>query len=249
MSRLNEIKKQNPRLDVSLIEVIASLDPTPTYKYLSFFIKLLKREIGDRDVKETMSEILFDDYVVDLIKKFESHSKAGRIKNPDISDYNSMGTIENEVRIADSIYNQKEAEKLVVKYYDSVEFIVLTPLSFEASKMYGAGTKWCTTQQEHWNNYSDSYKLIYIIDKLHNKKYAVSKKYDEVEIKAWLADDTETSPLLLDLPGPVFEVLCNELRKSNCKNDISSICPVAESELSLERLEGIRDLARRYNSV
>ena len=40
MSRINEIKKQYPELNVSLIDVLCKLDPTKTYKYLPLLCKI-----------------------------------------------------------------------------------------------------------------------------------------------------------------------------------------------------------------
>ena len=44
MSRLDKLKEQHPELNVSLIDIIASVEPSETYKYMGFLIKMLKNE-------------------------------------------------------------------------------------------------------------------------------------------------------------------------------------------------------------
>lgn len=40
MSRIDELKRQNPNLNVNLIDLIAEADPSDSYKYLGFLIKM-----------------------------------------------------------------------------------------------------------------------------------------------------------------------------------------------------------------
>jgi len=96
------------------------------------------------------------------------------------------------------------------------------PLSYEASKVYGANTKWCTTQQQHWNSYRGKYKLIYIINKKTNVKYAVSCEVQNGEVKGWLANDKESSPFNFPLPGEIFGILASEVQNPESINDMSS---------------------------
>ena len=59
MSRIDDLKKQNPQLDISFIDIVASFDPTNSYKYLGFMIKLLKKEIGNDDPKKILGKVRF----------------------------------------------------------------------------------------------------------------------------------------------------------------------------------------------
>ena len=130
----------------------------------------------------------------------------------------------------------KELEKQVKKLYEDSEWMVLTPLSFEASKVYGMGTKWCTTQERHWNDYISNYKLIYIINKLNNDKFAVSRdKRSDSKIQAWLSDDKETSPFMIPLPSNIMSIITEEVRKKECVTDlINESNPVKVRENSLD---------------
>jgi hypothetical protein len=79
--------------------------------------------------------------------------------------------------------------------------------------MYGANTKWCTTQERYWDDYKSKYKLIYIINKKSDTKYAVSSSVTEDKVQGWLANDKESNPMLWSIPNDVMNVLVEEVRK------------------------------------
>jgi hypothetical protein len=118
------------------------------------------------------------------------------------------------VNDAEEILKQKELEKQVIKLLDNDEYCVVIPLSYEASKMYGSNTKWCTTQETHWLTYINEYKLIYIIDRINNDKYAVSiKKGNSSRIQGWLSNDKEVSPLTLPISTDIINIIISEIKK------------------------------------
>jgi hypothetical protein len=158
------------------------------------------------------------------------HSKAGRIKKNDISQHKDFDSLSQSVKEAEEILKQKEAEKQVIKLMDTDEYCIVIPLSYEASKIYGAGTKWCTTQEKYWLDYIGKYKLIYIIQKTTNEKYAISRMKDNnTKIQAWLSNDDETSPFLLPLPPEVMTIVTDEIRKNECVKDLMKKDTVVEN--------------------
>jgi|688.fasta_scaffold71162_9 hypothetical protein len=217
MSRLDKLKEQHPELNVSLIDIIASVEPSETYKYMGFLIKILKNEYYKKgDVQALHRSIvikLFEYENLALLIDFEKHSRANRLSNPDISHYKNFNDIKKEVNRADDVVKLKELEKQVKKLYETDFWLVIIPLSFEASKMYGANTKWCTTQERHWDDYKSKYKLIYIINKKSNVKYAVSSSTTEDKVQGWLANDKESNPMLWSIPNEVMGVLIEEVKK------------------------------------
>jgi hypothetical protein len=224
MSRLDNLKKQHPGLNVSLIDIISTVDPTKTYKYTEFLIRMLNKVIEPSDIVRVMAEGMFGETTIEMMKKFESHCQANRIKNPDISTYKDFSEIENAVIEADEIIRQKELERQVVKIYDTNDWLAIIPLTYESSKVYGSNTKWCTTQETHWKSYQPNYKLIYIIDKVGNRKFAISRKYDDnSKVQAWLSDDKETSPMLLPIPSDLMMIVINELKKNKDEIDFSRL--------------------------
>lgn len=224
MSRLDRLKEQHPELNISVMDVITKLDPTNTYKYTEFLVKKFKEFYGD-----------YDDWVVGLglemmgsenmgfLNEFEIHTKANRITNPDISQYDDFNQIEAAVKDANEKVKMKELEKQVIKLFDNDEWSVVIPLSYEASKTYGANTKWCTTQERYWIDYMKTYKLIYIQNKKTNEKYAVSRHFeDSKKIQAWMSNDDETNPMLLPLPLEVMSVVICEVNKIDTVLELQS---------------------------
>ena len=234
MSRLDKLKEQHPELNVSVMDIIVKLDPTKTYKYTEFLVKKFK-EFYDE----------YDDWTIGLgiemmgsenmesLNEFEIHAKANRITNPDISQYKDFNQIHKAVEEAEEKVRLKELEKQVIKLYDDDEWSVVIPLSYEASKTYGANTKWCTTQERYWNDYYKTYKLIYIQNKKTNEKYAVSRHWeDDKKIQAWMSNDDETSPLLLPLPIEVMSVILCEVNKTDTIFELQSKHNIVEGTKS-----------------
>lgn len=224
MSRIDKLKEQHPELNVSVIDLLAKVDPTDSYKYTEFLVKRIKEWFGGDSTEKTQLSIgieLIGQENVEILNEFEIHSKAGRIKKNDIGQHKDFNSLSTSVKEAEEILKQKEAEKQAIKLMDTDEYCVVIPLSYEASKVYGSGTKWCTTQEKYFHDYVRNYKLIYIIEKKTNEKYAVSrKKNDDTKIQAWLSDDSETSPLLLPLPVEVISTIVQEVNKNECIGDL-----------------------------
>ena len=218
MSKIDKLKEQHPELNVSIIDLLSKIDPSDTNKYVEFLIKQIKNSY-DYDGDNTnlslyiMTEIV-GDVNVETLNEFDRHCKANRIKKNDISQYKNWTEMKESVRITNESVKQKELETQVIKLLDNDEYCVVIPLSYEASKIYGANTKWCTTQEQHWKNYIRDYKLIYIMDKVMNDKYAVSiKTGDKSKIQGWLSDDKEVSPLTLPISSEVITLIINEINK------------------------------------
>ena len=218
MSKIDKLKEQHPELNVSIIDLLSKIDPSDTNKYVEFLIKQIKNSY-DYDGDNTnlslyiMTEIV-GDVNVETLNEFDRHCKVNRIKKNDISQYKNWTEMKESVRITNESVKQKELETQVIKLLDNDEYCVVIPLSYEASKIYGANTKWCTTQEQHWKNYIRDYKLIYIMDKVKNDKYAVSiKTGDKSKIQGWLSDDKEVSPLTLPISSEVITLIINEINK------------------------------------
>jgi len=218
MSRLDKIKEHHPEFNISLIDMLAKVDPTDTYKYVEFLIKELKTVFIDdkaSDIGLNLAIHLLGSDNVETLNEFEKHSKANRIKEKDISKYENFLEMEEQVKIAKEIVKRKELEKQVIKIYESDGWLVVIPLSYEASKMYGSGTKWCTTQEKHWNEYTKNYKLIYIISRTDDVKYAVSYKYIDEKIQGWQANDEELNPMLFGVPSQVIISVIENIQKGD----------------------------------
>lgn len=217
MSRLDNLKEQNPDLNINLIDLLAKADPSGTYKYLPFIIKMFKSNFT---TDEGILNHLFQGNNLINLQKFEEHSKANRIKNNDISTYNSFKQISDEVEKAEEMLRIKELEKQVKKIYNDDDWMVLIPLSFESAKMYGANTKWCITQEKYWHQYIAEYKIFYIINKKRDLKWAISSKDSESKIEGWQADDNPINPFMIPMPSSIIAVITDEIRMMDSISDM-----------------------------
>jgi hypothetical protein len=217
MSRLDRLKESNPELNISLIDIIASCEPTKTYKYMDFLIKNLKDEhIKNNDYgllyRKIVLQLFGADNLLTLID-FENHLRENRIEKNDIGSYRNFKDIIDSVKNADQVLKLKQVEKEVIKLYNTDFWLVLIPLSFEASKVYGYNTKWCTTQFDHWEKYKKKCKLIYIIDKKANKKWAISVDITDGEVSGWLSNDDKAKPENFPFTKEIFSILITEIEK------------------------------------
>ena len=68
--------------------------------------------------------------------------------------------------------------------------------------------------EKYWNDYMWIYKVIFIIDKKKNEKFAVSVKYEKkILVQGWPADDKEIDPMLLPIPEDIFSIVLKEVRR------------------------------------
>jgi len=226
MSRLDRLKEQHPDLNISLIDIISFLDPTDSYKYTEFLIKNFKNDsdyysINKDEFMGYMGVFLFGSGEIETLNEFERHSTANRIKQKDISQYTNFLELNKSVVLAQEIENRKKLEKEILKIHEDDTWFILTPLSFEASQVYGANTKWCVTQEKYWNQYLTTHRLIYVLNKKINTKIAFSRDYRNDKFQAWTADDSEVSPMFIDwIPDELFLKIRKELQKDERTGDL-----------------------------
>jgi hypothetical protein len=226
MSRIDKLKEQHPELNITVIDMLAAVDPTDTYKYTEFLIKMFKKSFTDNE-KENIALTLGIDLVGDKYSKnlneFEQHVKANRIQKKDISLYTSFNEIEEQVKMAEAIVKQKELEKQIEKLFEDDEYLVLIPLTKESNQIYGSNTKWCTTMESggYWEKYSENYKIIYILNKQTGKKIAISKGIYSVEgVKVWDQMDDDINIFETNIPSNIYEVISQSLSINETNQEI-----------------------------
>jgi hypothetical protein len=229
MSRLDRLKEQHPDLNISLIDIISYLDPTDSYKYLDFLIKNFKRDSqyyspNKDEFMGYMGVFLFGSGEIEALNEFERHSKANRIKIKDISQYSNFLELNESVVLAQEIENRKKIEKEILNIHEDDTWLILTPLSFEASKVYGANTKWCVTQEKYWNQYLTTHRLIYVLNKKTDTKIAFSRDFSKEKFQAWDQLDKEVDPMFIDfIPDELFLKIRKELQKDERTIDLTGI--------------------------
>jgi hypothetical protein len=226
MAKLDRIKQDNPELNITIIDVIQSIDPSSTNKYCEFLIKMIKgKDNTQRAIVDSLISGLFGVKAIESLHKFEEHSKANRIPQEfkDISRHNDWFFIEEGVKIADEVVKRKQLEKETKKLFENDEWVVLIPESYEASQLYAYNTKWCITQKNYWNDYKKSSRIIFVINKKNNEKYAISKRMNDSVIQGWDAKDKETSPLIWEFTDEIWKILRSELKKTKLDLDLEQL--------------------------
>tara|TARA_R110000823_G_scaffold239099_5_gene364356 strand:- start:821 stop:1564 length:744 start_codon:yes stop_codon:yes gene_type:complete len=168
MAKIKDLKEQNPNYNIDVIQVLSTMDPTKTNKYLPFMVKCTKdwvEWIHNELKSETFKEML------QVIHDFEDLSKRNLLDKKDIYSYESNQDIIEAVKVAKekitrSDVKNKETEVL----YEDERWLVVFPLSVRSSNLYGKATKWCVSSED--NNYGKYYKqytekgvLVFVIDK------------------------------------------------------------------------------------
>jgi hypothetical protein len=226
MAKLDRIKQDNPELNITIIDIIRSIDPSSTNKYCEFLIKMIKRNDNHRQtIVNALVSGLFGVKTIETLHKFEEHSKANRIPQEfkDISRHNDWFFIEEGVKIADEVVKRKQLEKETKKIFENDEWLVLIPESYESSQLYAYNTKWCITQKSYWNDYKKSSRIIFVINKKNDEKYAISKRMSDSVIQGWDAKDKETSPLIWEFTDEIWKILRSELKKTKLDLDLEQL--------------------------
>jgi hypothetical protein len=155
------------------------------YKYLDDVLKFyfgfeqlrLGREITPLPPSQAFSfiqnerELLMK--IVNGLKFFETHKK--KFKYSQFSEYVKKAEVDVFLKEVKKLKTEDEKKKELeiksketTRVFENDNLIVLRPLTWEASCLYGAGTKWCSASKksmEHFLNYSSTGGLYYFIMK------------------------------------------------------------------------------------
>jgi len=168
MARIKDLKTQNPSYTIDVIEVLSSMDPSKSNKYLPFMIKCTAdwvEWINNELKNETFKEMF------EVIKDFEDLSERNLLENKDIYSYESNQDIIEAVKFAKEKVTRSEVKKKETEVlFEDDRWLIVYPLTTRSSNLYGKGTKWCVSSED--NNYGKYYKqytengcLVFVIDK------------------------------------------------------------------------------------
>lgn len=153
------------------------------FKYLEWFCKNYSDISADTELnihEYTSIGFVGLNRLYDFFNFFEKNSS--KLSNKDIYSYSFKELKDALNKISLSASEVKKLNTNIV--YEDSDILIVHPASYEAHKLYGANTKWCTTSQEStydgynyitydYNSYNCNFLLI-LIDKLTNKKSAAS---------------------------------------------------------------------------
>jgi len=157
---------------------------------------------------------------IQTLKTFIEYNERNLVVNKDITVYKSFSELMREVSVSELRIMDKNLEKQVKVVYDNDEngWLLVRPLTFSASKKYGAGTKWCSTSESdphYFFKYAKAAILIYAINKNTGYKVAVHYNIYEKELAFWNEKDYRIDSLLTELSGEILEVIREEIKDTN----------------------------------
>jgi hypothetical protein len=148
-------------------EVDTLFHKTTNYKYLTWVF----------DQYNKNQDYSFDE-LSNIVERFNKISK--NLKKKDINQYKDLKELLDVFKYYGSTKEEKKAGKKVL--FENNNFLVIRPLTIDASCYYGANTKWCTAATAEGKNkfeqYTSTGMLYYII----SKKPLAVKTWDKVAV-------------------------------------------------------------------
>ena len=168
---------------------------------------------------------VFDSYIgtsdLSTMKKFIELNERNLIANNNLSTYKSFEDLGLQISLSELKLIDKDIEKQVIKLYESSDWLVLKPLSWNSSRKYGANTKWCTSSEhepDYFYKYAKRGILIYAIDKLTGNKvagYYQISDYEDRELSFWNIIDKRIDSMEANLPYEIMTIFRNEFNKED----------------------------------
>lgn len=222
-----DLKKQYPDLNLNFVDLISLLDTTPTKKITPFLVKEFYKHVQftSDELKKSNQELesmgktlgspknALDEFMktivfnwvkskLDIIEDFTEHMENNRLKENDINKYNSWEQIQMAVTEVELKLDSKSKKNRIQKIYDDgEEWLVIKPLSIEASVNYGYGTKWCTsmnTNNTFFHRYSREGVLLFVINRKNGLKYAFYSSPREYSV--WTSTDARIDSMETKIP-------------------------------------------------
>ena len=143
------------------------------------------------------------------ITDFTEYYLKGYINNVDSTKIKTMSEIELHNSMASINSDANEYEKQIHVLLNDDKWLILTPLTYEASTKYGASTKWCTAAKNDvhpYFRYTQRGLLIYCVNK--QTGYKVAMYYQKEDgISFWNAKDNRVDSIETELDGYIFDLL------------------------------------------
>lgn len=204
-------------------DALKKIDPTDSGKYLDWLFKMKFVKRGD---KYYVSDTFPANYHVEVTRILRWMEKNGN--NPKFkTEYKDINYFKTPKSLLDTIGplcvpSKKEIKDQVDKVFENDKFLIVVPKSFDASKLYGMNTKWCTTQKTYYDQYNRNGFLFYVVDKTIDRKFGIpvntqsnNTRLNTNNLEFFNNEDKSLRfQNLNDVYGPtVVELLRNEMTK------------------------------------
>jgi len=233
-----DLKKQSTVFGEDFINMLSKIDPSGTNKFLPFMLKMTTERAnkylydeyrGNVKIDNWYENTLFDictDAIggyrnIELLEDFNNHLKNKRIEKVDLSQYKSWDDLVEQKNIADFKMMDKNIAKEVIRVHEDSEWLVIKPLSFKASLVYGSNTKWCTASKndpDYFYRYSKNGILLYVLNKLNGKKYGFYSNEEEFSI--WNQTDYRIDSLETSIPYELLLLIKEECEINKHPNNV-----------------------------
>jgi hypothetical protein len=193
---------------------------------------LLDRGISTEGLSD--NELYFLHYISDYfnndtfftVKDFIRYMDKNQIENKDVTSYSTIDELRSAITLASMKELTKELEGQVIKEYEDNKWLVVRPLTFQASSKYGASTRWCTTYQkekQYFEKYWQYGILVYFINKQTGYKFAGYKSLkDGDELSFWNAEDQRIDYLYVDADEYLFPIVRRILSSDKTNKELCS---------------------------
>ena len=203
----------------------------------------------DKSIVDSLSDlelIYFSRVIQNMIPKheFETYkqfidlNERNFIENRDITSIKSFKQLNELVSLAEIKSWEKDSQSQIIVELDNPEtgWLLIRPLTYEASKKYGSSTKWCTTEKYNSNYFYRYYKniLVYCINRKTGYKVAMNHVVFDNETSFWNATDQRVDSLLTELDAECKQKLVELINKgvSNYELTPEEFRKLEESELT-----------------
>ena len=244
MSLIKDLRSKEEN-QLNIVDVVSLIVPDGKTKYIEMLLNILRDSAGIEMYKKQLISELKEKFLInesDLNKydpiqiiqiskflndtfdnkdlkdfiKFCRYNERNLIEDNDISKIKKFKKVSELVELAEIKITEKEMEKQIIKLFENDTWLVLKPLTYEASKKYGANTKWCTSSEStstHFNSYTENGILIYSINKKNGYRIATHKQCgSNGELTFWNQVDTKIDSLSTDLPIEILQTIKEHLK-------------------------------------
>jgi hypothetical protein len=201
--------------------LIGRMDPTANQKYVEWLFKVRYIAIGNGKYRTNGDfPATLENTVKESLVWFERNLN-GKVP-VDFRDINKFKTI-NEflIKVQElATPSRSEIKDSVRVVLDDDRFKVIVPLIYEASKLHGVNTKWCTTNKTYYDDYMRRGILYYVLDKTLNRKFGIhvpdsaGLNYNFNQISLFNNEDRTLNMQTMNLIyGDGFNIVLESLKK------------------------------------
>ena len=232
----------NEQLKKEIFDSLWARDASPTKKYLPWVLSQGKEIKGLDWIQFLNSMAQVSDmmsFIDRRVSKKDTEEFANRLKSGDLENfatsYDKIVKSPKDINVYPHInsirefYDQikrrtyttdevKRAKNESKKLYEDQKYLIVQPLTHQASCVYGAETKWCVASRDssrYFDDYIRNSKFVYVINKkgtnIRNSKFAI-RIPESGKPEVWDQQDNRSSfdTLYASMPG-IDEILSNIL--------------------------------------